>query len=93
MKLLIPTLTAFALLAGVAGYAADEKKAEKPKSYPLKNCVVSDEKLGEMGDPYVFVHEGREVKLCCEGCLKKFKGDSAKYLKKMAAADKKTDQK
>ena len=71
-------------------FAADQKTAPKPKPYPLKTCVVSDEKFGgDMGDPYVFTYEGREVKLCCEGCLKDFKKDPAKYLKKMDAADKK----
>jgi hypothetical protein len=54
--------------APVTTLAAD-KKAAKPKPYPLQTCVVSDEKLGEMGDAYVFVHEGREIKLCCKSCL------------------------
>ncbi|MEO7678770.1 MAG: hypothetical protein ABIV39_18610, partial [Verrucomicrobiota bacterium] len=58
------------LLAGILAApftgAADEKKTEKPKPYSLKTCSVTDEKLGEMGDPYVFTHEGREVKLCCK---------------------------
>lgn len=67
---------------------ADEKKVEKAKPYPLKTCVVSDEKLGEMGEPYVFTHEGKEIKLCCKSCLKDFKKDPAKYLKKIDAADK-----
>ena len=73
-------------LAVHAGLCAEAK----PKPYPLKTCVVSDEKFGgEMGDPYVFTHEGREVKLCCKGCLDDFKKDAAKYVKKMEAAEKK----
>jgi len=67
----------------------DEKKTAKPKPYPLQVCAVSDEKLGDMGDPYVFAHEGREVKLCCKSCLKDFKKDPAKYVKKIDAAEKK----
>ena len=69
--------------------AADQKAAAtKAKPYPLKVCVVSDEKFGgDMGDPYVFVHEGREVKLCCKGCLDDFKKDPANYMKKMEAAE------
>ena len=87
-------MAAAAVLAGflVAPFtsgAADEKKAEKAKPYTLKTCPVSDEKLGEMGAPYVFTHEGREVKLCCKSCLKDFKKDPAKYIKKMDAAEKK----
>lgn len=73
------------------GSAADQKPAAaaaKAKPYPLKVCVVSDEKFGgDMGDPYIFIHEGREVKLCCKGCLDDFKKDSAKYVKKMEAAE------
>ena len=91
MKLIKPLATtllvATFLAAPFAGFAADGK-AEKNKPYPLKTCVVSDEKLGEMGDPYVFVHEGREVKLCCKSCLKDFKKDTAKYIKKIEAAEK-----
>jgi hypothetical protein len=78
------------LVLAFSSEAADAKPAAKAKPYPLKTCVVSDEKFGgDMGDPYVFVHEGREVKLCCEGCLKDFKKDPAKYVKKMEAAEKK----
>jgi len=83
------TLLAGFLAAPFASGAADEKKAEKAKPYTLKICPVSDEKLGEMGAPYVFTHEGRQVKLCCKSCLKDFKKDPAKYIKKMDAAEKK----
>jgi|SRR5690348_9671857 hypothetical protein len=82
------------LLAGVLvapfSTRADNKKAEKAKPYPLKTCVVSDEKLGgDMGEPYVFTHNGQEIKLCCKSCLKDFKKDPAKYMKKVEAAEKK----
>ena len=81
-----------ALIAAALGFtlasAAEEKPAAKARAYPLKTCIVSDEKLGgDMGDPYVFTHEGREVKLCCKGCLDDFKKDAAKYVKKMEAAE------
>ena len=81
-------LATVALATAVFTGVADDKKADKPKPYPLKTCVVSDEKLGEMGEPYVFVHEGQEIKLCCKSCQKDFKKDPAKYLKKVSAADK-----
>ena len=65
---------------------AQEKKA---KPYTLKTCIVSDEKLGgDMGKPYVFVHEGQEFKLCCKSCLKDFNKEPAKYVKKLADAQK-----
>ena len=86
LKPLIAYVLVAALLAPVASLAAD-KKADKPKPYPLKTCVVSDEKLGEMGDAYVFTYEGREIKLCCKSCLKDFKKDPAKYIKKIEAAE------
>lgn len=55
-----------------------EARAEKP--YPLEVCLVSGEELGSMGDPYVFVHEGQEIKMCCKKCLKKFNADPEKYI-------------
>ncbi len=75
------------LIAPLVGFAAEKKKQVKP--YPLSTCVVSGEKLDSMGKPYVFVHEGQEIKLCCKGCLPDFKKDPAKYLKKIEEAEKK----
>lgn len=78
-------------MAGLAlGVSAADKKADaKAKPYPLKTCVVSDEPLGgDHGEPYVFVHEGQEIKLCCKPCLKDFNKEPAKYLKKIDAGKK-----
>lgn len=89
-QLAVATLFAGVLVAPFSSYADDEKKTEKAKPYLLKTCVVTDEKLGgEMGDPFVFVHDGQEIKLCCKSCLKNFKKDPAKYLKRVDAAAKK----
>jgi hypothetical protein len=60
--------------------------ASAAKPYPLTVCVVSGEKLGSMGEPHVFGHEGQQIKLCCDGCLKDFKKDAANHRKKLAAA-------
>lgn len=60
----------------------------QPKSYPLDTCVVDGMKLGSMGDPYVFVYQGQEIKLCCEGCKPEFLKDPDKYLKKIQDAEK-----
>lgn len=79
---------AAAMLVAPAAFAADAKKEAKAKPYPLDTCLVTGEKLGGMGDPYVFVHKGQEIKLCCKGCLKSFEKDTAKYLKKIDAAAK-----
>lgn len=54
----------------------------------LPTCPVSGDKLGEMGEPYRFVYEGQEVKLCCSGCKKDFLKEPAKYLALIRAADK-----
>ena len=52
----------------------------------LRMCPVSGDKPGEMGDPYVFVYKGQEVKLCCPNCKKDFDKDPAKYFKKIQDA-------
>jgi YHS domain-containing protein len=82
------TLATAYLAAPLAGFAA-EKKDEKAKPYPLETCIVTDEKLGEMGKPFVFTHEGQEFKLCCKSCQKDFKKDPAKYVKKLKDVEKK----
>ena len=82
-------ITTALLAAPFAGFADDAKKADKPKPYPLTTCITDGEKLGSMGDPYVFTHEGQEIKLCCKGCLSDFKKDSAKYMKKLSEEEKK----
>ena len=60
--------------------------AAAAKPYPLATCIVSGEDFH--GDPVVFVHEGQEVKLCCDDCLDAFKKDPSKHLAKIAAAKK-----
>ena len=62
--------------------------ASEAAAYPLKTCVVTDEKLGSMGKAYVHKHEGQEVQFCCKSCLPKFNKDPQKYLKKVEDAAK-----
>jgi YHS domain-containing protein len=62
--------------------------ASEAAAYPLKTCVVTDEKLGSMGKAYVHKHEGQEVQFCCKSCLPKFNKDPQKYLKKVEEAAK-----
>ena len=64
------------------GGATDAKTAAKP--YLLDVCLVSGEKLGSMGAPVVYVHEGQEIKFCCKSCLPDFKKEPAKFLTKLA---------
>ena len=90
MKKAAFVISVLAAMCGQLAVAAADKPVEKSKPYPLKTCVVSDEKFGgEMGDPYVFTYKDREVKLCCKACLKDFNKEPAKYVKKMEAAEKK----
>jgi hypothetical protein len=88
MKTLLAGFVALSLSFGVV--AADQKPATKAKPYPLKTCIVSDEAIGgEHGEPYVFVHKGQEIKLCCESCLKDFNKSPATFLKKLEQPAKK----
>ena len=88
LKNLTTALLATSLITSpLAGLAADQNADKKPKPYTLKTCVVSGEKLGEMGKPVIYVHEGREVKFCCKDCVKDFKKDPAKYVKKIEEAE------
>lgn len=62
-------------------------KADMPvKDYPLDYCIVSGEKLGEMGDPVVKEYNGRTVKFCCNKCVKTFEKDPAMYIAKIDSA-------
>lgn len=54
--------------------------------YTLENCPVSGEELGSMGEPVVYLHEGREIRFCCQSCVKPFQEDPAKYLESVDAA-------
>jgi len=85
-------ITTTLLAAPLAGFGGDAKKSERPKPYPLTTCIVSGEKLGEMGAPYVHTHQNLEIKFCCKGCLKDFDKDAAGYLKKIDDAAKKPKQ-
>ncbi|HEY3761147.1 MAG TPA: heavy metal-binding domain-containing protein [Verrucomicrobiae bacterium] len=60
---------------------ATTNSAAKP--YPFDTCLVDGMKLGSMGDPYVFVYQGQEVKFCCVSCKPVFLNDPDKYLKKI----------
>ena len=87
------SIAAIALLAGAASFAVVGCKTREDMhgsgasasggTYPITKCVVSGEDLGDK--PYVFVHNGQQVKLCCKDCLADFKKDPAKYLSKLNA--------
>ena len=60
---------------------AKDSASGVPKDYPLKKCVVSDEKLGEHGKPVKVTSEGTDVWLCCKSCVKDFNKEPAKFVK------------
>jgi YHS domain-containing protein len=64
-------------------------KEIKPKPYPFDTCLVDGMKLGSMGDPYVFVYHGQEIKLCCPDCKPVFLKNPTKYVKKTQDAERK----
>lgn len=70
----------FLVIGTVTAHAANSDI----KPYLLDRCIVSDEKLGEMGPPVVFVYQNQEIKLCCKECRKDFDADPEKYLKKIS---------
>jgi hypothetical protein len=90
--LLLAAPAAFAQHAHHAAEPAKSSSASTGKtSYPLDTCVVSGEELGSMGEPFDYIHKetgkpDRLVRMCCDGCLKKFKKDPAKYLARIDAA-------
>src|SRR2546423_14469523 len=84
IKLLTVALATVSIIAApLSSLAADQKSDAKAKPYPLKTCIISGEKLESMDKPYVYVYEGREIKFCCKDCVKDFKKDPAKYVKKI----------
>jgi len=51
--------------------------------YTSDKCIVTDNKLGSMGDPITIVHGNQEVKFCCKPCVKEFKDSPDEFLKKL----------
>lgn len=69
---------------GDAGNASEvAAKTTGAKPYALETCIVSGEKLGSMGKPVVRVHEGQEVKFCCDSCVPDFEKEPKKFLAKL----------
>ncbi len=74
-----------------AAPASQAKPVEQPaqqaaQAYPINWCVVSGEKLGEMGAPVEYNYNGRQIKFCCKNCVKTFEKQPARYLAKLDSA-------
>ena len=65
----------------------DQKIVEQQlPRYPMTSCPVSEQALGSMGDPVNRVYNNRLVRFCCNGCVRAFKKDPAKFLPKLDEA-------
>ena len=82
----VPILIAITFAGCARSSNTSKADAAAARPYPLPTCVVSGEKLGSMGEPVVFVHEGQQVKLCCKSCRPDFDKEPAKYMAKIQSA-------
>jgi YHS domain-containing protein len=87
MKPFVAVVLAVSFCAAAMSANAGDTNSVKLKPYTLKTCIVSGDKLGEMGDAYVYAYKGREIKFCCKGCLKDFNKEPAKYIKLIDEAE------
>ena len=74
------------LLGGFASCVSTDSGSTASRGvtpYTSDMCVITDNKLGSMGDPVTIVHEGRELKFCCQPCVAKFHANPEKYLSKL----------
>ncbi len=62
---------------------ASDKNISDP--YTLDTCPISGMKLDTMGEAFVKVYDGREVRFCCDGCPEKFEADMEAGFKKIDA--------
>lgn len=69
-------ISCFAIALFLTGVAKDDEAKRVGDAYTLDTCPVSGEKLGSMGETPILLHEGREVRLCCEGCVKKYQANA-----------------
>lgn len=66
-----------------SGGGSDNDSTASAGKYPIDTCVVSDEKLGSMGEPVEVVHKGTTVKFCCDSCIPEFNKDPDTYIAKL----------
>lgn len=85
--MLVASMSAVSIAESGASDAKSPTTQPTTRPYPLSTCLISGEKLGgDMGEPVIMQYEGRELRFCCKSCVKEFKKDPEKYLKKLDAA-------
>ena len=82
MKTFSSRVLGIALLV-LAASCAGSPNAAGIIPYTSDVCIVTDNKLGSMGDPIVKVYGNQEVKFCCRPCVKEFEADQERFLAKL----------
>ena len=59
---------------------------EGVEPYPFDYCLIMDQDLGSMGDEVSVIHDGRQLKFCCEPCIDEFNEDPKKWMNKLDSA-------
>ena len=62
---------------------ADLSVADRKAVEAQKMCPVSDQALGSMGTPIKVTVDGRDVFVCCAGCVDELKSKFAEYAAKI----------
>ena len=69
-----------------AAFAQEKKGPKAPKAVKQDKCVVTGEKLGDMGKPIEIAYKGKNakykgksVKVCCGGCTAKVNKEQDKF--------------
>lgn len=76
-------IRALAITAFAALFASCAATHANVRPYPSDVCIVTDNKLGSMGDPVVKVYGDQEVKFCCRPCVAEFEDDKERFLAKL----------
>lgn len=62
-------------------------ESEQANALAQRSCPVTEKPLGSMGKPIKVSVEGREVFVCCEGCVDMVKENPDEYLAKLSAKE------
>jgi YHS domain-containing protein len=84
LKIILAVILTISIVAVSLNSRADDAK---PKPYPLDSCLICGMKFAPMGEPYVFVYKGQEIKVCDKSEQAVFDKKPDKYLKKLADAE------
>jgi hypothetical protein len=87
LKIILAVILTISIIAVSLNSRADNSTNAPAKPYPLDTCLVCGMKFGSMGEPYVFVYKGQEIKVCDKYEQAEFDKDPDKFLKKLAAAE------